>query len=329
MSRHNYNSPRRLGLESLEGRQLMAANPFGNVQVNVNKLGNVTSSAGDLVLTGDSNQHDLEIVQVTQSGQPVAGRYFIAPHQGTKLNGQTAGMFVSGVTHDIKITLGGNNDRLKLDAENGNDFGFRVPNDLNINLGNGNNVLSIDHIDVGDDANIFSGGGADSVFFRGLVGFNGSVNVDGGANDLNIDTGNRNDNVTLQNFAVKRDVNVRVGGTDSFTDSVDMLFASIGRNTNVDTGAGSDFVNINEVGFNGAATINTGADIDTVSVTESQADQFFFNLGAGDDTMTMTDSFGRRATLNGGTGTNDRLTENSGSQFTEQFLVVNFEHHNN
>ena len=40
---------------------------------------------------------------------------------------------------------------------------------------------------------------------------------------------------------------------DTFTDSVDMLFASIGRNTNVDTGAGSDFVSINEVGFNGAA----------------------------------------------------------------------------
>jgi hypothetical protein len=330
MSRHSYNSPRRLGLESLEGRQLMAANPFGNVQVNVDKLGNVTSSAGDLVLTGDSNQHDLEIVQVTQNGQPVAGRYFIAPHQGTKLNGQTGGLFANGVTHDIKVNLGGNNDRLNLHAENGNDFGFRVPNDLSINLGNGNNVLTIDHIDVGDDATIFSGSGADSVFFRGLVGFNGNVNVDGGANDLTIDTGNRFDNVKLQNFAVKRDVSVRVGGTDSFTDSVDMLFASIGRNTTVDTGAGSDFVNINEVGFNGAATVNTGADGDTVSVKESQADQFFFNLGSGNDNMSMTNSFGRRATLNGGTNTgdNDTLTE-SGNSFTEQFLIVNFEHHNN
>ncbi len=323
MSRHNYQSPRRLALESLEGRQLMAANPFGNVQVNVN-------AAHDLVLQGDNNQHDLEIVQVTQNGQPVAGRYFIAPHQGTTLNGQTGGLFFSGVTHDIKITLGGNNDRLNLHAENGNDFGFKVPNDLSINLGNGNNVLNIDHIDVGDDATIFSGSGADSVFFRGLVGFNGNVNVDHGANDLIIDTGNRNDNVTLQNFAVKRDVSVRVGGTDSFTDSVDMLFASIGRNTTVDTGAGSDFVSIDEVGFNGSATINTGADSDTVSVKESQADQFFFNLGTGDDTMTMTNSFGRRATLNGGSNSHDsdRLTE-SGNQFTEQFAIVNFEHHNN
>src|SRR5262249_222329 len=156
---------------------------------------------------------------------------------------------------------------LNLHAENGNDFGFRVPNDLAINLGNGNNVLTIDHIDVGDDATIFSGSGADSVFFRGLGGFNGSVKVVWGHKDLTIDTGKRNGNGKLEKLAVKRDVNIRVGGTDAFTDSVDLLFASIGRNTNIDTGAGSDFVNIDEVGFNGTATINTGADGDTVSAT--------------------------------------------------------------
>jgi hypothetical protein len=297
----------------------MAANPFGNVQVNVNSL-------GDLVLTGDNNQHDVEITQSLQNGNPIAGRYFITPHQGTTLNGHTTGLFVNNVTHDIRVSLGGNNDRLNLHAGNGNDFGFRVPNDLNINLGNGNNVLNIDHIAVGDDASIFSGGGADSVFFRGTVGFLGTV--DGGANDLTIDTGDRNDNITLQNFAVKRDVSVRTG-TDAFTDSVDMLFASIGRNTNVSTGAGSDRVTVNEVGFNGTAQFDTGADGDTVSITASQADQFFFNLGLGDDIMTMTNSFGRRATLNGGTNTgdNDSLTE-SGNQFTELFSVVNFEHHN-
>jgi len=323
MSRYNYNSPRRLGLESLEGRQLMA------VVASVN-------AAHDLVVTGDGNANNLQIVQVTQNGQPVAGRYFIAPQQGTTLNGQTQGQFFDNVTHDIRVTLGGSGDRLNLHAENGNNFGFRVPNDLSINMGGGNNVLTIDHISVGDDATIFSGGGADSVYFRGTVGFLG--NVDGGANDLTIDTGNRFDNVKLENFAVKRDVNIRVGGTDNFTDSVDMLFASIGRNTTVATGAGSDIVNINEVGFNGTATINTGGgatpanDADSVSVTESQADQFFFNLGIGDDTMTMTNSFGRRATLNGGTnsGDNDRVTE-SGNSFSDpgQPLIVNFEHHNN
>jgi len=327
MSGANYNSPRRLGVESLEGRQLMA----GNVLASVN-------AAHDLVVTSDGNQHDLEIVQVTQNGQPVAGRYFIAPHQGTTLNGQTSGQFFNNVTHDVRVTLGGSGDRLNLHAENGNDFGFQVPNDLTINMGGGNNVLNIDHVSVGDDVTVFSGGGADSVFFRGRVGLSGNL-IDKGANDLTIDTGNRNDNVKLQNFAVRRDVNIRVGGTDNFTDSVDLLFASIGRNTRVDTGAGGDLVNINEVGFNGVATINTGGgttpanDADSVSVTESQADQFFFNLGIGDDTMTMFDSFGRRATLNGGTNPrdNDRLTENSSHNFTDpsQPLIVNFEHHNN
>src|SRR4051812_17464894 len=78
MSRRNYGSSRRLGIESLECRQLMAANPFGNVQVSVN-------TGGDLVLTSDSLQHDFEIVQATQSGVPTPGRYFIAPHQGTNL----------------------------------------------------------------------------------------------------------------------------------------------------------------------------------------------------------------------------------------------------
>jgi hypothetical protein len=299
-------------MESLEGRQLMA------VVASVN-------AAHDLVVTGDGNANNLQIVQVTQNGQPVAGRYFIAPQQGTTLNGQTQGQFFDNVTHDIRVTLGGSGDRLNIHAENGNDFGFQVPNDLTINMGNGNNVLTIDHVSVGDDVNITSGTGADSVFFRGRVGLSGNL-IENGANDLNITTGNRNDNISLHNFAVRRDVTVRAGGTDNFTDSVDMLFASIGRNTSVSTGAGSDFVSIEQVGFNGAATIDTGADGDTVSVRESQADLFFFNLGAGRDTMSFTNNFGSQARLNGGSDF-DTLID-SGNDFTELFQVNSFERRN-
>src|SRR5437762_8965579 len=56
MSRNKYNTSRRLGLESLEGRQLMAA-----VTASVNM------TTGDLVVTGDDNANNIQIVQSMQN----------------------------------------------------------------------------------------------------------------------------------------------------------------------------------------------------------------------------------------------------------------------
>jgi hypothetical protein len=298
MSRQNLRSSRRMSFESLEGRQLMA------VLVSV--------TGGDLVVTGDNQADQVQIIQSLQNGTPIPGRYFITGQNGTTINGQTGGQFFANVTDDIRINLNGNNDRLTLG--NGINGDFIVPDDLEINMGEGADVVTIDRITVRDDATILTGNGNDSVSVKATIG--ALAGVDNGANDLIIDTGERADNVSLQNVFVRRNLTVNTG-IDNFTDVVDMLFMNVGNNTNISTGDGSDLVRISDVGFNGDLTVNTGAGNDAVSLTRCQVDEFFANLAANDDTLTLRDTSGRRATLDGGSGVDTLLRTNS--PFSEFF----------
>src|SRR5947207_459068 len=118
MKRHDYRFSRRLGMESLEGRQMMA----GNVMASVN-------TSGDLVVTGDDNDNNIQISPVMQNGTAVAGKFYIAPLSGTTLNGQPSGQYFDHVTHDMNIDLRGGGDRLTL-GSGGLDGNFVVPNDL-------------------------------------------------------------------------------------------------------------------------------------------------------------------------------------------------------
>lgn len=312
MSRSNYHASRRLGLESLEGRQLMAFNPMGDVQVSVNTL-------GDLIVTGDSNQNQIQIVAEMFNGVATPGKFFVAPQNGTTLNGQTEGQYFPGVTHDMRINLGGANDRLTL-GFGGDNNDFVVPNDLTIVMGEGNDVVNVDHIEVRDDVVINTGNGADNVTFKGTVGR--EPGVDSGNNDMKIDTGARADTVSLQNVFVRHDLGIQTG-TDNYRDIVDMLFGNIGNNTAVNTGSGNDAVNISDVGFNEKLTVNTGAGLDAVSLRNCEVDDFFADLGSGNDSLTMNNVFGRRVSrMNGGTGA-DTLSITGGG-FTIPFTPQSF-----
>src|SRR5215510_1169216 len=137
MSRLNPRSPRKVGFESLESRQLMA----GNVSVSV--------SLGDLVVTGDAQDNALQIIQARQNGVPTPGRYWIAPTNGTLINGQASGRYVNNVFHDMRINLGAGKDSLTL-SDGSDDANFIVPNDLVINMGGGNDDVIVDHVKVRD-----------------------------------------------------------------------------------------------------------------------------------------------------------------------------------
>ena len=294
MTRQNCFVGRRLGLESLEGRLLMAANPFGNVQVTV--------AGGDLILTGDNLQHDVQIVQTMVQGTPVPGSYFVAPRNGTTINGSTTGQYFINVTHDIRATLGTNNDRLLLGNGSSND-NFIVPNDLFIDTKGGADVVTIDRIAVRDDATILTGDGNDSVRFKGSVG---AKKADDGANDLTIDTGARPDNVVIQDSFVRRNLSVSTG-KDSFADVVDIYFTEIGNNTTITTAGGGDIVDIADTTFDNDLTVNTGSGNDSVSLNRCEVDELFANLGLDIDGLKLKDTSGRRATLNGGGGARHTL----------------------
>src|SRR5205823_13821257 len=115
------------------------------------------------------------------------------------------------------------NDRLTLGdgVSNGH---FIVPDDLEINMGDGSDTLRLDKISVRDDATLVTGAGNDSVSVTGAIG--GLAGVDNGANDLTIDTGDRPDNVLLQNVFVRRNLHIDTG-SDNFTDIVDLHFMNV------------------------------------------------------------------------------------------------------
>ena len=69
-------------MESLESRQMMA----GDVQVNVN-------SSGDLMITGDTQDNNIQIIQSMQQGAVIPGQFFVrgAPNTHTTINGHEIG----------------------------------------------------------------------------------------------------------------------------------------------------------------------------------------------------------------------------------------------
>lgn len=306
MSRQNARGSRRLAMESLETRQMMT----GNVLVSV--------SGGNLVVSGDSGGNELRIIQSLQNGAPIAGRFFITGQNGTTINGQTVGQFFQNVTGDLQINLDGGNDRLTL-GDGVSNSRFIVPRDLQVDMGDGNDVVRLDRVSVRDDARLVTGAGSDGVFVKGAIG--GLAGVDNGQNDLTIDTGDRADNIFLENVFVRHNLSVNTGN-DDFTDVIDMHFMNIGNDTDVRTGAGGDIVRVSDVGFNDDLTIDTGSGNDSVSIDRCQVDELFLSLGTDSDALTLRNTFGRRASLNGGLGS-DTLSQ-SGNSFSQFFGASSF-----
>ncbi len=284
MSHRNLRTSRRLSLESLEGRSLLA----GVVSVSV--------SGGDLIITGDGEANEIQIIQSLQNGAPIAGRYFIAGQNNTTITGTVNGFANGVVTDDIVINLNGNNDRLTMgDGINGH---FIVPDDLEINTADGSDVVVVNRVTVRDDATILTGNGNDSLTVRVTVG--GLAGIDGGDNNMTIDTGGLADTLVLQNIFVRRDLNINTGD-DFFADTIDFRVGNIGRDTTIVTGGGADNVLIADVGFNGNLAINTGSGTDTVRIDRCQVNQLSVLLGSGTDQLTINNTSAARASLNGGT----------------------------
>jgi hypothetical protein len=311
MSRLNYGTSRRLGLEPLEGRQLMAA------------VTAIVNTSGDLVVTGDDNENTLQIVQAMQNGAPITGKFFITPQNGTTLNGQSSGQYFEHVNRNMSIDLGGANDRLTL-GSGGLDGNFVVPADLNITMGEGADVVRVNHLAVRDDATIDTGNGNDSVIFKGTVGQ--VSGFDNGANDLTIKTGARCDNVLLQQVLVRRNININTG-TDDFTDFVtlDTVINGNAGTTTLNTGAGSDVVDIEDSSFNKDLALGTGGGADSVTIRNSSADQVFVFLGIGQDSLTFDHAHGRNAMLDGGTDTDSDTLNIIARDFTGVFSQQHFD----
>ena len=297
---------RRLGLESLENRLLLA----GNVTVQV--------SGGDLVVNGDSQDNRIQIVQVMQNGQPVAGKFYVTGQNGTKINGQTAGREFSNVTDDMTIKLKGGHDRVTLGSGT-SIIDFVVPDDLDIDMGEGTDKVTLDKILVLDDVSIKTSGGLDFVWINATLG--SFSNQDGADHNLSIETGDAGDIVYLWDTVVPGDLSIEAGNDNSH-DTLILYNTQAGDDITINTGSGDDEVVLSLVGALDDLRINTAGGRDTVEIDQCNVDDLFADLGSGIDSLNLRTTVGRKADLKGGSDA-DTLTA-SGNNFSESYQMSSF-----
>jgi hypothetical protein len=300
-ARHRSSRERRLLLESLETRQLLA--------------GDITASVvdGRLTLTGDDAANEVFV------GDLGDGRFVIRGMAGatgaaTTINGQ-AEVIVEGVVDtagitDITANLGGGDDRflfsIESDWSGGNPFsqgwtdgafkpllhdhGYAsLAGKLVVNLGDGNDTAVITgsasagmEIEGGSDA------GDDGVFIR--------TNVAQSTHYVVTHLGGGNDYVALSLESIPDAVDVTTGdGNDTV-----LLAYRTDANLNLDTGAGNDRVvveggytspgKVNPAPANGTdntLTILTGTGDDNIALTQLFASKLIVDSGLGLDEVTI------------------------------------------
>ena len=149
---------RRFRLERLEPRLVMAGNVIAQV------------SQGSLTLTGDARDNQIVITQ------SAAGRFTISGQAGTTINRSAGPVTFSGVTADIRASMGAGDDRVQLGGRS-----ITVGDDLVIVGGTGDNRLDVlAALTVTDDILISNQQGTDMTVITGRLRVGGNVSVRNG-----------------------------------------------------------------------------------------------------------------------------------------------------
>lgn len=165
------NTQKRLHLETLEDRKLMAVN--------------VVVSAGDLIINGDGSNDQVQLSKLTNGAVRIQGL------GGTAVNGTSyVDRFFSD---DLTVNLGNGNNVLKiLDGNGGITADF-----VDLKLGTGSDSLVINRLNVLDDFFADLGEGNDSVYINQMRASN-QVNGSGD-NGINVYTRGGADTVQIYN----------------------------------------------------------------------------------------------------------------------------------
>ena len=173
----------------------------------------------------------------------------------------------------------------------------RIRQRIEADLGSGNNAFGIDPSFIGDDLLLRGGNGIDDVLvFAAEIDQMLDVNLGGGNNFLAVEdssigesavlhTGNGSDFVGLTNTNVEQNLIIRTGsGNDSvFTNDQGSGGVFVGENEDIDTGEGSDFVDI-EALVGHVLKIHTGSGNDGVFVAATEVgDDLLIDTGSGND----------------------------------------------
>jgi len=310
-------SHRRLAVESLESRNLMA----GNVAADL--------VAGSLVLQGDGQSNGVQIMPMVAAGRVQPGTFRVrgidAGGDATTINGESEVIF-RFVNDDVRVDLRGGEDRLLVNTGIQMLDSLRpttgllatIAGDLIVAAGNGSDLLLLGDLDVGGRVQIDAGEERDIVFVIGLTVPQSSTFV-----EFVLTTGGGDDGVHVADFSIEGDMLVDTGSGD-FEDHVFLGRGNATSDIAVLTYGGHDIVRLFSVDCDDL-TIDTGDSPDAVTLDTVSVDLLFANLGNGDqDYLIIRRTSGRQATVNGGNGSGDRFDFYENVQF-DSVLESGFE----
>lgn len=167
-----------LGVESLEGRALMAGDVAASVQW------------GDLVINGDANSNGVQVTQINATTFSVAG---IQNGGSTRVNGSLSARVFANVTGNVRVNLNGGSDLLRIGGS-GEASRMVLPGSLTVSGGDGNDSVNVQYLNTGNNSTISidTGSGMDTVSLDRI--FNRST--------VAVTTGSQNDTVSVTNSTI-------------------------------------------------------------------------------------------------------------------------------
>lgn len=199
---------RKLRLENLESRQMMA----GNVAVSV--------SGGDLVVVGDNQPNEVSIYQKS----PGSGTWYVDGFQqggrDTTVNRRTGPQVFHGVRDDVRVYLNGGSDAVTL--KNG-----KVPDELYVRTHSGNDYVWIENVSTRRDVNVDLGSSSSNTREDYLH----MQRVTAG-DDILVEGSRGRDVVIMDNVMAEDLIRARTGSGDDFVrasrSEADRFFADLG-----------------------------------------------------------------------------------------------------
>jgi hypothetical protein len=299
---------RPLRLEPLEPRILLDGD------VTVTFVGSTRTG----VITGDSLDNDIEVVQVTEDVFQVTGL------SGTTLNGGTDPLVIPGKVKHLKIRMGDGDDFVdatfiklrrkgNIDMGAGNDIltvTGPVDRHLTIKGGSGDDDIGVSGVTVARDLTINAGDGVDMVVVWDSSA--GSTTINGGDGDdslsvknvttrkTTINGGDGANDVEVDNVTLARDLSIKTGDG---ADTVSVKNSTTG-NTTINGGDGDNNVKVDthttgNADTEGNLTIKTGKGNDTIRTKAINAKgKVHIDHGAGNDTVEQGES-GSTSTIGG------------------------------
>jgi hypothetical protein len=280
------NSSRKLSFQTLEDRQLMAANVTAAVSNHM------------LNITGDSNADSIQIVQVGKNKFEVIGE------NGTKVNKHNNQTF-SGVTGDVNVTFF-NDGQLDVGDANKPNKTVSITGNLNVQFNGGDssiNILGLQSALIGGSLSVTTAAEAENhiQIISGSVGKDVNINVNASENSVEMFA-----ETIGRDFNFKNSLN-DVADSDAQRDDLEIVDGSVGRNATILTGTGDDFVQMDGISIGGELTIITGDGNDEVVLggfdpsqqdliknleppVGMNADQVYADLGNGNDVLQLGES---------------------------------------